>query len=155
MFQAYLEQGPGRTFKKVLLSVQGYTYTHVLNCAKGWDWPTRVQAWDDWQAFERTQALVELEAQKAEMWKHAQLELAADGIQIIRNEMAAIRKRQAEGRPLNGATLTQLMVNVHKWMQLQTGGVTESVKLDLTDAELEQLDKPEVLAALDKLAKSR
>ncbi len=159
LFLRYLEQGVARSFANVTRSSAGYSYSYVCQLAKAWLWTERAEAYDVEQMSQRRAAFERLEREKLERWSHDQLEVAELATQVIRTELIALIQRQRDGQGgISGTTLTQLMDRVHKWLQISTGGNTESIATTIDLSKLSEADRAllqsePVRAALESISK--
>lgn len=157
LFGYYRDLGGLRTIRLVERAyAPAYGYGYLVQCAHGWAWKERADAFDLWMAQERDANMAKLRAEHGERWAKDQIEIAEVTTSLVKGELYSLLKRQAQGETIPGNVLARLIEVLHKNQNLALGKPTEILDagLDLGDASAETLARLEsVRADLEKLAK--
>lgn len=159
LFGYYRDLGLIRTVAAVVRAyapAYSYAYTHTLS--HSWAWKERAEAYDLHNARERDAAVAKLRADHAERWAQDQIEIGESQTQIVKHELASLRRRQLAGEVIRPNELARLIEVLHKNQNLATGKATERVDAgyDLSNASPEQIaDLERQRDVLSRLAKGQ
>lgn len=130
------------------------SYSYLQQCAIGWAWKERADAFDLWQAQARDKVTTKLRDEHVERWLQDQIEIGELQTQIVKRGLEALNKKLIDGADgMRPNELARLIEVLHKNQNLATGKPTEIVdnQIDLSDASDGEL--ADLAAMRDRLTK--